>query len=126
MLRVLLLCVAASCASAAQRRDGPVPSEPLPPIFRGVTWTTTAGELNALFPGAEVSKSTWTCEDDSECVSYSTSLSGWAGFGRARLSVSGPEGRSARLIVITAEDSRAACSLESAHRPADCANSPGP
>jgi hypothetical protein len=120
----LLLC----CAGAAKPASDAVAEEPLPRVFRGVTWTTTADELKALLPSAKLFDPTdWSCEDGSRCVTWGATASGWPAFGHAQVELSGRAGERAGLVTVRAVDPRDGCRDGSeAPRPKDCVDEPGP
>jgi hypothetical protein len=120
----VLLC----CAGAPRRPADALPGEPLPAVFRGVSWTTTAAELPSLLASAHpFDPVDWTCEDGSRCVTWGATAGGWPAFGHAQVELSGRGGESARLVTVRAVDPRDGCRDGSeAPRPKDCVDAPGP
>ena len=123
----LLLVGTAGCACVGRAKDV-VPAEPLPRMFRDVTWTTSPAELRRLLSVADVHETEWECADGSRCVSIMATADGWPAFGHAMITLSGPVGRSARLVTLTAVDPREGCrpEAEASSRPRDCVDHPGP
>lgn len=101
-LRVSLV-VLIFCAWSRSAAQDSVPTDPLPPVFRGITWTTTPTDLKSLFSTTDVYETTWECLDGSRCVTWGTTAPGWMAFGRALVELSARVGQTARLITVYAD-----------------------